>query len=328
MQQHKMAFSVELGVNAKNFCNHFYEYYVYGMGVQSLKLIRQKHMNATFQAQFQSPFGTQDGETHITQVSVSTVNNFKKGLGNQIFTLHQKYKYSDTFKIGVKTQFQEKSRRVFFNFNKAFYEKRLMTNFVFGFAFDKGAFGLVPPSISVSSSHQSHNVNMGLGLGQGLSFGISKEPGHAGIPFGYNLGLTLAGDSSITVSPDITYDLNNGVLLQAGCSLSTNGTHSHNMTLSYMFTDQKQLGIEFSRSYDENSGLKESKCMLKYYQGSFLFQVPIMCYNSQESTSGMLMTYALYSLLNGAAFWGLTAWKKSQSENKNRHHEMQFNFYQ
>ena len=100
--QHKTAFSIELGVNAKNFCNHFYEYYYYGMGLQSLKLIRQKHLNGTFRAQFKSPFGSQDGETHVTQVSCTTVNNMKKGLGNQIFVLSQKYKHSDTFKMGAK----------------------------------------------------------------------------------------------------------------------------------------------------------------------------------------------------------------------------------
>ena len=76
MQQHKMSFTVELGINAKSFCNYYYDFYRAGKGAESLQLIRIKNMNATFLAQIQ-PFS----DRHKTTLQVSTINNMKKGLG-------------------------------------------------------------------------------------------------------------------------------------------------------------------------------------------------------------------------------------------------------
>ena len=41
----------------------------------------------------------------------------------------------------------------------------------------------------------------------------------------------------------------------------------------------------------------------------------------------MLMTCALYSLMNGLAYWGLSARKKQSAKGKNKMHEMAYNFY-
>ena len=86
------------------------------------------------------------------------------------------------------------------------------------------------------------------------------------------------------------------------------------------------MGVEFSRSYEEGA-VKESKITLRYFQGGFVFQMPIFCYNKSESTSGMMMTYALYSALNGIAYWGLSRYQKSNTKVKNSRCEMAFNFY-
>lgn len=120
------------------------------------------------------------------------MNNLKKGLGNNIFTLQQKYRHSETFDMKWRAMFKERSSQFHMDFSKGWYENRLRANLTFGLMNEKGNLGLVPPSLSFSSSFlQPYMVSSSMGLGSGLNFGVSKDPGAAGISLGYNVGVAF-----------------------------------------------------------------------------------------------------------------------------------------
>ena len=67
--------------------------------------------------------------------------------------------------------------------------------------------------------------------------------------------------------------------------------------------------------------------MLRFFQNSFLFQVPIYCHNYDVSDGGSLMTSAIYGVLNGLAYYSCQMFRGRTKIDKNPKYSMAFNFY-
>ena len=100
------------------------------------------------------------------------------------------------------------------DYSKKFDNGELVLNGSIGVMNDgKGTIGLLPPSLNLTSAQiKNYSINVGGALGQGLNFGLGKEPGAAGSPFGYNIGVSV-NTEGVSVSPELTYDLANGIIV-------------------------------------------------------------------------------------------------------------------
>lgn len=75
-----------------------------------------------------------------------------------------------------------------------------------------------------------------------MNLGVSKAPGAGNIALGYNVNAQISSEE-VSVSPEFMKEFSNGMIGQAGFSLSTSGNHSQQMSLVYNYTDDKQISV-------------------------------------------------------------------------------------
>jgi hypothetical protein len=110
--------------------------------------------------------------------------------------------------------------------------------------------------------------------------------------------------NDVGVSTGLSYDVNPNISLSGRMGMSMTGSIDQSIDVSYEISQTRKIGLKFEREYKElGETLNHSLIAVEYQHTNYAFKMPIYCYNQAGNTSGLVMTSALFCLLNGLALY-------------------------